>query len=162
MNTYKPQLLILAALTGLVAIHGCIPAAQRPKTDLQSVQGYFPTATAVRPTGDDTSPVHVIEAPDGTLGYVVVEMVKSRSNLFPVLVVMDANYHVLSARVTSYAGSHGRGVLRPRFAKQFKGKGPDDKLSLGDDIDSVSGATSSCQAMTAGVRRAIRRAKAAG
>ena len=97
--------------------------------------------------------------PSGIEGYVATVWCKSKSNLFPVRVVMDKGFSILTAEVLSYPSSRGRKVQSPRFARQFQGKGPEDPIAVGRDIDAVSGATSSSSAMADGVRRAIRAAR---
>ncbi|MDP6636869.1 MAG: FMN-binding protein [Phycisphaerae bacterium] len=97
--------------------------------------------------------------PSGVEGYVATVWCKSKSNLFPVRVVMDRGFGVLSATVLSYPSRRGREVQSPRFTKQFRGKGPGDPVKVGKDIDAVSGATSSSSAMADGVRRAIQTAR---
>ena len=97
----------------------------------------------------------------GVEGYVATVWCKSKSNFFPVRVVMDKGFGVLSATVLSYSSRHGREVRSPRFSKQFRGKDPQDPVEVGKDIDAVSGATSSSSVMADGVRRAIRAARRA-
>ncbi len=48
-------------------------------------------------------------------------------------------------------------VTDPEFRAQFVGKSAADTISLGDDIDGVSGATGSAEGFTAGVRNAVDR-----
>jgi len=100
--------------------------------------------------------VQPVVGPSGPEGYVATVWCKSKSNLFPVRVVMDKSPRVLSATVLSYPSSRGRKVQSPRFSRQFTGKGPKDPIEVGKDIDAVSGATSSSAAMANGVRRAVR------
>jgi hypothetical protein len=97
----------------------------------------------------------------GLEGYVATVWCKSKSNLFPVRVVIDTDFRVLSATVLSYPSSRGRKIQSPRFTRQFRGKGPENPVRVGEDIDAVSGATSSSSAMARGVRRAIRAARRA-
>jgi hypothetical protein len=103
--------------------------------------------------------IHTVYGHSGLEGYVATVWCKSKSNLFPVRVVIDKGFRVLSATVLSYPSRRGREVQSPRFDRQFRGKGPRDPVRVGKDINAVSGATSSSSAMAYGVRRAIRSAR---
>ena len=98
----------------------------------------------------------------GQSGYVATVWCKSRSCMFPVRVIMDSDYRVLSASVLHYSATRGGDVRSQRFTRQFTGKGPGAPVRIGKDIDAVSGATSSSSAMAGGVRRAIRAAGKCG
>ncbi len=125
---------------------------------------YFPAATRVRAlvppeAGASVSGVEVIEGESGRLGYVVVERVTSRSGPFIIRVIMDRTFRVIDVGVMS--GSSGRALRKPGFTRQFIGKGSDDPIHIGQDIDAVSGATLSSRGMAGGVRRAIVRVRRA-
>ncbi len=92
----------------------------------------------------------------GLLGYSVVSDVISRSGPFKIHVLLDKQHVIKRATVISYPWSHGRQVRRRSFANQFEGKGPEDAIEIGKDIDALAGATISCDAMTQGVRQAVR------
>jgi hypothetical protein len=117
------------------------------------------TAYKVPGPASRTDSVQPVLGSAGVEGYVATVWCKSKSNLFPVRVVMDKSFAVLTATVLSYPSSRGRKVQSPRFTRQFHGKGPDDPLKIGKDIDAVSGATSSSTAMADGVRRATHAAR---
>ena len=97
--------------------------------------------------------------PDPALGYVATEATKARSGRFTVLVLVGPDCTVQRTAVIDYRGTHGRGCLYPRFTRQFAGKAPTDPIRIGQDIDAVTGATLSCNAVADVVRRALRLAR---
>jgi Na+-translocating ferredoxin:NAD+ oxidoreductase RnfG subunit len=90
------------------------------------------------------------------LGYCVESEVVGRSGPFKIVVVLDKQLIVKQAAVVSYPWPRGRDVARRAFTSQFEGKGPEDAIEIGKDIDAMSGATISCRAMSEGVREAIK------
>ncbi len=134
--------------------------------ELAAHRKYFPTAVrarkiAVSEFAASRSSLKAIESKSGVLGYVVDEQVVSRSGPFTIRVVVGRNFRVVSARVLEYSADRGRGVRRASFSRQFSGKGPDDPIRIGKDIDAVTGATLSSRSMAGGVRRAIELAQKA-
>ncbi|KKL85688.1 hypothetical protein LCGC14_1952240 [marine sediment metagenome] len=134
---------------------------------MQAVRVLFPTARRIREVGlPGPAPSRIrlraIDGPRGDLGYLVDEYVVSRSGPFKIRVIMDSEFHVRRVTVLEYPGKRGWEVQRRSFTRQFDGKGPDDPIRVGQDVDAVTGATISSRATAEGVRRAIRVARAKG
>lgn len=91
----------------------------------------------------------------GLVGYCADAQVVSRSGPFKIRVLLDRRGRIKLATVTSYPGTRGRKVRSPRFTTQFTGKGPSDPITLGQDIDAMSGATISSRVMTEGIREIV-------
>jgi len=75
-----------------------------------------------------------------------------------VLVGMDLNGKILGIKVVKHGETPGIGtkaVESQEFLNQFKGKGVGSKLTVGGDIEAVSGATETSAAITEAVRKAI-------
>jgi len=70
--------------------------------------------------------------------------------------VLDKQLIVKRAIVVSYPWPRGRDVAKHAFTIQFEGKGPEDAIEIGKDIDAMAGATISCRVMSEGVREAIK------
>mgnify|MGYP002725852843 CR=1 FL=1 len=119
-------------------------------------------ASKIRGGPGRSETVHAVKGSSGLTGYVATVWCKSKSNLFPVRVVMDKDFLVLSVRVLSYPSRRGREVRSACFTGQFTGKSPSDPVKVGKDIDAISGATSSSSVMADGVRRAIHAARRMG
>jgi len=95
----------------------------------------------------------VWRAPEG--GWFLVDAVIGKSELITYALGLNADGHVRQLEILEYRESHGGEVRYPRWRDQFKGKGPDDPVALGEDIQGISGATLSCEHLTAGVKRLL-------
>ncbi len=156
---------VVAGPAILAAISGCADSAASG-AQMQTVRKVFPSATdiskisinrGVQTSGRPGNPVvSEIRDSSGLLGYSIVSDVVGRSGPFKIHVLLDKQHVVRRVTVLSYPWTHGRKVTRRSFASQFEGKGPKDAIELGKDIDAVSGATLSCDAMTHGVLEAIK------
>lgn len=156
---------IVVGLVIVTTLSGCgdPPAIQILK--IETVHEVFPSATNIveMPMSRDTQasgrPVHhqisEIGNTSGLLGYCVESKLVSRSGPFTIRVFLDRQLVVKRAKVISYPWQRGRDVRRRAFTRQFEGKGPEDAIELGKDIDAMTGATISCQAMAEGVREGI-------
>jgi len=140
----------------ILLANGC---AER-KTDMTFTRGIFPEARELAPV----THVHqcryqcaitAVRGPNGIVGYLFDEVVVSRSGPFRIRVAIGSDVRVRNATVTSYPGERGREVRLPSFAKQFDGKGSNDAIRLGTDIDAATGATISSRIMADGVRHAL-------
>jgi hypothetical protein len=92
---------------------------------------------------------------DTPMGYGVELEVVSRSGPFLIWVAVSVDEAVLDVQIPKYPHRRGRGVKKKDFLEQFKGVSYGEPLALGEQIDGVSGATSSGTAVTDGVRRAL-------
>jgi Na+-translocating ferredoxin:NAD+ oxidoreductase RnfG subunit len=66
----------------------------------------------------------------------------------------DGDGRVTRVEVVAYREPYGDGIRSERFRNQFVGKSADNRLRAGHDIDVISGATLSAQAMAKAVKRA--------
>ncbi len=97
-----------------------------------------------------------IRGVSGLLGYCVESKVVSRSGPFRIRVLLDSRLYVKQVKVISYPWDRGRDVRKRAFTSQFEGKGPEDPIQLGKDIDAMTGATISSRVMAEGVRDTIK------
>jgi electron transport complex protein RnfG len=154
---------VLCLLALALAFCGCQTGAGAPGGRAEMLAEFFPGALRVQPLPPQGQPqnttaeaVFVIEDPSGTpLGYAAELQVVSRSGPFQILVALDPQRCVRGVRILRYGGQRGRGVLSPEFTSRFEGKCPQDPIRIGADINAVTGATLSAQAVAGGVRRAI-------
>ena len=155
-----------AAVLGMLAfIGGCMDPAADSRERMKMVSEVFPAALGINDIsasrGSESSPrpgdveISEIRGPSDLLGYCVETEVSGRSGPFRIRVLVNPQLVIVRAVVISYPWVHGRDVRKSAFTDQFRGKGPDDSIVIGDDIDAMSGATISCAAMTKGVREAI-------
>lgn len=164
--------LMVAALAILVTVSGCTDTVATDVLQIETARNIFPSATDIsiisinrdvqmsgRPGNHKISEIR--DSSD-LLGYYIESEVVGRSGTFTIAVVLDKQLIVKQATVVSYPWPRGREVTRRAFTSQFEGKGPDDAIEIGKDIDAITGATISCRAMSDGIRDAIKILKEAG
>ena len=154
---------ILGLLLLVLAFCGCSAGTSASGPRAETLHRFFPGEVQMRPLQsgqqprDDTD-AHIVEIADVSgrvLGYIVELQVVSRSGPFGVLVTLDAALCVRDVRILRYTAQRGRGVLSRQFTAQFEGKCPQDPITIGTDIHTVTGATLSARAVAGGVGRAI-------
>lgn len=92
---------------------------------------------------------------DQALGAVVADSVVGKFELIDYAVALGLDGRILHVEILNYRESHGYEIKLPAWRKQFVGKGPEARLSVGEDIANISGATLSCTHVTDGVRRLV-------
>lgn len=75
---------------------------------------------------------------------------------FDYFIIFDENLTVKKIRVYNYQATHGHEVGGKGWLKQFIGYDGDEKLEYGKNIDSISGATISANAITYNVQESCR------
>jgi Na+-translocating ferredoxin:NAD+ oxidoreductase RnfG subunit len=155
---------IIACLSLLAFVTGCVESNNSFGGGMKAVRRVFPSATdtaeisrGVQVSGrPDDAIISEIKGDLSLLGYCVESTVVSRSGPFRIRVLLDKQFYVKQASVISYPWDRGRDVRKHAFTGQFEGKGPEDPIQLGKDIDAMTGATISSRVMTDGVRRAVK------
>jgi Na+-translocating ferredoxin:NAD+ oxidoreductase RnfG subunit len=71
------------------------------------------------------------------------------------LVALDSDGRIMSVEILVYREAHGLEARSPRFTRQFRGKDASAALTVGKDLDAISGATLSCQTLAFGARQAL-------
>lgn len=106
----------------------------------------------------------IVEINGKTLGYVYIGRIKScraggcaidktmpfdgAYEYFDAFVLFNENKTVNTVKVFNYQATHGHEVCSRGWLKQFIGYNAENPLNVGKDIDSISGATISVQALT--------------
>jgi len=62
---------------------------------------------------------------------------------------------IVGVEILEYRETYGGEIRRAEWREQFTGKGLEDPLRLGADVENISGATLSCRHVTDGVRRLL-------
>lgn len=88
-------------------------------------------------------------------GYAIVDEEKGEHMPITFAVKLSPVGKVLRQEVVVYREARGDEVRDQRFRAQFVGKGANDPIDTGADINVVSGATISSRAMAVGVKRAV-------
>ena len=115
----------------------------------------FGPAAEVRlvPVGADT--VLRVSRGDSLLGFAVVRNVRGKDQPITFLVATDTLDRLRDVDILVYREPYGGEVAYDVWRRQFRGKSTSDRLEVGRDIRSISGATISVHAVTTGVRRAL-------
>ena len=103
----------------------------------------------------DSSTVLRISRADTLLGFAQVRNVKGKDQPITYLVAVDPAGRLRDVDILVYREPYGGEVAYEPWRRQFRGKGPDAPLLVGRDIQGISGATISVNAVTASVRRAV-------
>ena len=100
--------------------------------------------------------VFTVLSDNGILGWVVIldEMGKIKPITF--LVGIDIQGNVLGVRILEYRDIFGSEIKRKSFLRQFQGKSSKDPMTVGRDIDAVTGATISSHAVTFAVKKSLK------
>ncbi len=159
-------IIVAVSLTMLTTISSCVPSnySFQVEDKMTAVRRIFPSAVDITETSHgaqvygrpDDAKISEIKDDSGFLGYCVESKVVSRSGPFKIRVLLDTQLHVKQASVISYSWDRGRDVRKRAFTSQFEGKGPEDPIQLGKDIDAITGATISSRVMAEGVRDTIK------
>lgn len=154
------SLIRAAVFTAWIAASSGAFGGGREEALLKPFMQSFPTASrAVTVEPDFRMPrsSQMVEIHNGELllGYGVTLKVTSRSGNFRMLVAVSPEAAVLDVQVPNYPHTRGRGVRKQSFLEQFAGFSYGEPLRLEEQVDGVSGATSSATAVTAGVRQAL-------
>ncbi|MDZ7723749.1 MAG: FMN-binding protein [candidate division KSB1 bacterium] len=89
----------------------------------------------------------------GFSAFAIADAVRARSALISTLIVIDSSCTVVYMDILNYHGHYGRQIIDRRWFEQFYGVSIDSEQSLDRKIDAISGATSSSNAVSRGVRR---------
>lgn len=73
---------------------------------------------------------------------------KIESEYFDYFIIFNSKKVVESVRVYNYQATHGQEVSSPGWLRQFVGYAGKQSLTVGNDIDAISGATISVNAIT--------------
>ena len=92
---------------------------------------------------------------DSILGYAQVRNARGKDQPITYLVAVDRQTRLRDVDILVYREPYGGEVAYDAWRRQFRGKGADAPLVVGRDVQGISGATISVNAVTAGVRRAV-------
>lgn len=161
-----PQILLVLFAASLANISGCTNQAATDVLEIEVMHEIFPSATEISKTSISRDVdisrrpgnhiISEIRDSSGLLGYCVESELVSRSGPFKIRTFIDQQLVVKRVIVISYPWERGRDIRRHAFTSQFEGKGPEDSIEIGKDIDAMTGATISSRVMSDGIRQAIK------
>jgi Regulator of nitric oxide reductase transcription len=147
--------LALALALATAAASGLSAQAVSPAKVAASVRRVFGAAARIESVALDSSTVLRISGPDSLLGFAQVRNVKGKDQPITFLVAVDPAGRLRDVDILVYREPYGGEVAYEAWRRQFRGKGADAPLVVGRDIQGISGATISVNAVTAGVRRTV-------
>jgi Na+-translocating ferredoxin:NAD+ oxidoreductase RnfG subunit len=88
-------------------------------------------------------------------GYFFVDAVVGKHDLITYAVALAAGGKVRQTEILEYREAYGGEVRNAHWRAQFNGRQHGDPVTIGRDIQNISGATLSCEHVTDGVRRLL-------
>jgi hypothetical protein len=134
------------------------------KKEQKFVQGVFQegcTAEVIVLPDQDIAPVgflwdgdriYLLRRQDEVLGYLLSTRAKGRYDYFDYLLAYAPDLSVRGLTITVYRSSHGAAICQKKWLSQFKDYAGEE-LTLGKEIDAVSGATISATALVKDMKR---------
>jgi Na+-translocating ferredoxin:NAD+ oxidoreductase RnfG subunit len=93
------------------------------------------------------------QADDG--GYFFVDAVIGKHDLIAYAVALTTGGKVRQTEILEYREAYGGEVRNAHWRAQFNGRQNGDPVTIGRDIQNISGATLSCEHVTDGIRRLL-------
>lgn len=90
-----------------------------------------------------------------TVGWGVVDNVMGKEQPITYLLIVDRNLQVRGLEILAYRETRGAEIQRQAWRQQFVGKTGQSDLKVGKDIDAISGATISTNAVSEGAKRLL-------
>ena len=94
-----------------------------------------------------------INRSDSLISTGILDNVYGKSMLITFLVLFDLNGEIILTDIVKYREPYGGGIKIKRWNDQFKRKNSKSKFKVGEDIDSISGATISVRSVTKGIQK---------
>jgi transcriptional regulator of nitric oxide reductase len=127
--------------------------AERPLTEAQ--RAWLKQARHRSPHADAFTWIRALDAHGHWLGSALLDAELGKHQPMDYLVALDPQGRVVDVELLTYREAYGGGVRSARFRAQFKGRGAAAALTLGQDVDAVSGATISSRTLADGVAKAL-------
>ncbi len=96
-----------------------------------------------------------ISESDSIRGYAVLDNVYGKSMPITFIVIINSKGRVLKTNVIKYREAYGGQISNLSWLKQFEGKDVNSGYESGKDVDGISGATISVNAITKGIKKLV-------
>lgn len=153
-NVSRHVLPVLVLALGAAPSPGAAQAPPPAKL-AASINRLFGPGTRVDSIRVDSGTVLRISRRDSLLGFAQVGNVIGKDQPITFLVAIGPDDRLKDVDILVYREPRGGEVAYEAWRKQFRGKSAADSLRVGKSIRSISGATISVNAVTAGVRRML-------
>jgi transcriptional regulator of nitric oxide reductase len=152
-----PRCLRLSLWASVVLLPTLPVTAQAPPRAklMASITRLFGKGSLVDSLRVDSSTVLRVSRGDSLLGFAQVGNVIGKSEPITFLVAIGPDDRLKDVDILMYREPRGGEVAYDAWRKQFRGKTASDSVRVGKGIRSISGATISVHAVTAGVRRML-------
>lgn len=87
------------------------------------------------------------------IGYALMDNVIGKVQPITYLILYTDDLSVSHVKVLRYREQIGGAIQNPRWLEQFKGLKPESSFARGKDVDGITGATISVDALAAGLKR---------
>ena len=162
MIRYAITLALIAAISGgsisaVVGVTSKVVEARKAEELKAALGTLLPSADRFEPMDAEGMIYYQGFTADQPAGYVVTGKGSGYGGTLEVLVGFDANLKITNVQIGSNGETPGIGTKvtqNPDFVTQFIGKSTSDPLSLGKDIQGVSGASMSSDGVTSAVKNA--------
>ena len=144
--------LVLLALAGVMPVRAQDPG---PAKVTASVRRLFGAGVRIDSLHADSALVLRLARIDSLLGFARFGNVRGKDQPITWLVAVDPSLRLRDVDILVYREPYGGEVAYEAWRRQFRGKGPDAPLAVGRDIQGISGATISVNAVTLAVRRTM-------
>lgn len=153
-------LLFIAALVNARSQNWSIKLQEKIHTTVASVftdasktyQQIKPAGTSIPRRADG---FYKIETGIGAPAWMYVGQAESMKNVFDFIIIFDQSLTVIKSKVLIYREQHGAQIATVRWLSQFDGMKAGNKISLGSEVDGISGATISANNMTNAVSEVL-------
>lgn len=150
---------VAAGLLGGVNMITAPVIAERQEADYRNaLEEYYPDMAEFNTEllGEDSFDL-VYNAAGDLLGVMASAGVQGYDDLISYNLALDKEGTILGLRIVEHTETQGVGdvIEKPEFQNQFLGKSCLDPLQIGEDVDTVSGATISTSAMIDSLRRLL-------
>jgi transcriptional regulator of nitric oxide reductase len=150
-----PPALVLALCAAPPAAPPARAQAPPPAKLTASIARLFGPGARIDTLYVDTSAVLRVSRADSLLGFAQVGNVIGKDQPITFLVAIDPADRLKDVDILVYREPYGGEVAYEPWRRQFRGKTAADSLRVGREIRTISGATISVHAVTAGVRRIL-------
>ena len=109
-------------------------------------------------TGEDVRDkaiVHEAMVNGKVVGYGIVDDVRGKAQPITYITLIHPDGKIADVEVLVYREPYGGEIGYETFRKQFRGKSPNSKLRVGEDIQNMAGATISSNAITRGAKKIV-------
>ena len=90
---------------------------------------------------------------DNLIAVALLDNVYGKSQPITFIVLFDLQGGIIISDIVKYREAYGGAVSSEKWNEQFKGKNSESSFKVGEDIDSISGATISVNSVTLGIKK---------